>query len=110
MSNLSRRRSRGQTLAELGIVMPFLMFVFLGTFQVGFLIYQQYEAINLAREAANIMRSGDDLDVTKAAIEAAQLTRKFDTDVKLILSKLKRGTAGGPNADKPIIVNRLVAG
>ena len=106
----SRRCSRGQTLAELGIVMPFLIFLFLAIFQVGFLIYQQYDAINLAREAANLMRSDDNLDVAEAAIRAAQLTRKFDTDVKLVMSRLELGSPGGPNAAKPIIIHRHVAG
>src|SRR6266446_2430432 len=93
-----RRCSRGQTLAELGIVMPFLLFLLLGIFEVGYLIYQQYDAINFAREAANLMFRDDNLDHAETAIKAAQLTRSFDTDVKLILSVVKLGPAGGPSA------------
>lgn len=110
MSTTPRRRSRGQTLAELGIVMPLLMMLLLVIFQVGFLIYQQYEAINLAREAANLMFRDKNLDHAESAIKAAQLTRDFNTDVKLILSVVEFGPPGGPNTDVPIILKRHVAG
>src|SRR5438132_7038424 len=109
------RRSRGQTLAELGIVMPFVLILLLGIFQVSFLIYQQYDAINLAREAANITLRDEEhqLDPAVTAISVAQFTPNFDTDVKLILSVVKHPAPGeldGPNANKEIIVQRHVAG
>ena len=104
------RRRRGQTLAELGIVMPLLMFLFLGIFQIAFLIHQQYDAIHLAREAANLIARDDNLDTAVDAMTAAQLGRKFETDVSLILSVLQLGPAGTPNAGVPIIMHRLVAG
>ena len=110
MSTTRRRYSRGQTLAEIGIVMPLLMMLLLVIFQVGYLIYQQYEAINLAREAANLMFRDTNLDHAESAIKAAQLTRDFDTDVKLILSVVEFGPPGSANADVPIIFQRHVAG
>jgi TadE-like protein len=110
MSTRTTRRSRGQTLAELGIVMPLLMFLLLGILQIGFLIYQQYEAVNLAREAANLILRDEHLNVAEDAIKAAQLTRNFDTDVKLILSVVQLGASPGPNADVPIVVQRHAAG
>src|ERR1051326_6794669 len=110
MSTNPRRPSRRQTLAELGIVMPFLLFLLLGIVQVSFLIYQQYDAINLAREAANLIVRDDHLDVAASATKAAQLTRSLDTDVKLILSVVPLGPQGSPNEALPIIPHRHVAG
>ena len=103
-----RRRPVGQTLAELGIVMPFLMFLLLGIVQVGYLIYQQYDAIHLAREAANLIARDGDMDQAANAIEKAQLTRNFNSDVKLVLSVLQLGPTGGQNDGVPIIMNRYI--
>jgi len=110
ISTRTTGRSRGQTLAELGIVMPLLIFLLLGIFQVSFLIYQQYEAVNLAREAANLILRDEHLKVAEDAIKAAQLTRNFDTDVKLILSVVQLGSSPGPSAGVPIVVQRHTAG
>src|SRR5881396_2487259 len=72
----AKRRARGQTLAEFGITISLLMVVLLGIFQVGYLIYQQYVALNLAREGT-----------------------------KLILSVIELGPPG-PNEHKAIITHR----
>jgi TadE-like protein len=103
------QRRGGQMLAELGITLGFLLVLILAILEVGYLIYQQYDAINLAREAANLILRDNDLDVAEAAIRAAQLTRTFDSDVKLILSVVQLGSVG-PSTNKPIIINRHVAG
>ena len=95
----ARRRSRGQTLAEFGIVLSLLMVVVLGIFQVGYLIYQQYGAMNLAREGANLISRQSSLDVAESAIRAAQADPRFDADTRLVLSVVQLG-AGGPNANR----------
>ena len=103
------RRSRGQALAEFGIVLSLLMVVALGIFQVCYLIYQQYGAMNLAREGANLISRQSSLDVAESAIRAAQADPRFDADTRLVLSVVQLG-AGGPNANKPIITQRHAAG
>src|SRR3989442_4217193 len=103
------RRSRGQALAEFGLVLSLLMVVALGIFQVGYLIYQQYGAMNLAREGANLISRQSSLDVAEAAIRSAQADPNFDADTRLVLSVVQLG-AGGPNHDKPVIIQRHVAG
>jgi len=105
----ARGRSRGQTLAEFGIVLSLLMVVALGIFQVCYLIYQQYGAMNLAREGANLISRLSSLDVAESAIRAAQADPRFDADTRLVLSVVQLG-AGGPNANKPIITQRHAAG
>ena len=104
----ARGRSRGQTLAEFGITISLLIVLILGIFQVGYLIYQQYMAINLAREGANLALRETSLDVVEAAIRSAR--PDFDADTKLILSVVQLGPKGGPNAGEPIITQRHAAG
>jgi len=104
----ARGRSRGQTLAEFGITISLLIVLILGIFQVGYLIYQQYIAINLAREGANLALRETSLDVVEAAIRSAR--PDFDADTKLILSVVELGPKGGPNAGEPIITQRHAAG
>src|SRR5436189_1476834 len=103
------RRSRGQALAEFGIVLSLLMVVALGIFQVGYLIYQQYGAMNLAREGANLISRQSSLDVAESAIRAAQADPRCDADTRLVLSGGQLG-AGGPNANKPVYTQRHAAG
>ena len=104
----ARGRSRGQTLAEFGITISLLIVLILGIFQVGYLIYQQYMAINLAREGANLALREKSLDVVESAIRSAR--PDFDADTKLILSVVELGPEGGPTAGDPIITQRHVAG
>ena len=104
----ARGRSRGQTLAEFGITISLLIVLILGIFQVGYLIYQQYVAINLAREGANLALRETSLDVVEAAIRSAR--PDFDADTKLILSVVQLGPPGGPTAGEPIITQRHAAG
>src|SRR2546427_9337507 len=103
------RRSRGQALAEFGIVLSLLMVLALGIFQVCYLIYQQYGAMNLAREGANLILRQSSLDIAESAIRAAQADPRFDADTRLLLSVVQLGS-GGPNANKPIITQRHTAG
>jgi TadE-like protein len=105
----ARRRSRGQALAEFGIVLSLLMVLALGIFQVCYLIYQQYGAMNLAREGANLILRQSSLDIAESAIRAAQADPRFDADTRLLLSVVQLGSAG-PNAGKPIITQRHAAG
>ena len=100
----AKRRSRGQALAEFGVTISLLLVVLLGIFQVSYLIYQQYVALNLAREGANLILRQSTFDDTAAAM--AQTDPQFDANTRLILSVVELGLPGGPNADKAIITQR----
>jgi len=100
----TRRHSRGQTLAEFGVTLPLLMAVILGIFQVSYLIYQQYVAVNLAREGANLILRKSPFDTAAAAIRLAD--PQFDADTSLILSVVQLGTTPGPNLGNAIIIQR----
>ena len=105
----AKRRSPGQTLAEFGITISLLIVVLLGIFEVSYLIYQQYVAMNLSREGANLILGRSPLDVAESAIRSAQADPQFDADTRLILSVVRLGT-GGANAGLPIITQRHTAG
>jgi len=100
----AKRRSRGQALAEFGITISLLMVVLLGIFQVSYLIYQQYVALNLAREGANLILRQSTFDDAAAAM--AQADPQFDANTRLILSVVELGPSGEPNAAKAIIPQR----
>jgi TadE-like protein len=104
-----KSRAPGQVLAELGLTLSLLLAVVIGTFQVGFLIFQEYVATTLAREGANLILRDSNLDVAESAIRAARGDADFDANTRLILSVVQLG-AGGPNANKPIITARRVSG
>ena len=100
----AKRRSRGQALAEFGVTISLLLVVLLGIFQVSYLIYQQYVALNLAREGANLILRQSTFDDAAAAM--AQTDPQFDANTRLILSVVELGPPGGPNAAKAIITQR----
>ncbi len=100
----AKRRSRGQTLAEFGVSISLLMVVFLGIFQVSYLIYQQYVALNLAREGANLILRQSTFD--DAATAMAQAVPQFDANTRLILSVVQLGPPETPNAATAIITHR----
>jgi len=74
----TRRHSRGQTLAEFGITLPLLMAVILGIFQVSYLIYQQYVAVNLARVGANLILRKSPFDAAAAASRRPPVRRRHE--------------------------------
>ena len=106
----AKQRPRGQTLAEFGVTISLLLVVLLGIFQVSYLIYQQYVAVNLAREGANIIlrptADNKSFDQAAAAIRAALADPQFDSDTRLILSVVRLGDDPGPNFGNPIIIQR----
>src|SRR5438552_1501960 len=90
-------RSPGQALVELGLTLPLLLAVILGTFQLSYLIYQQYVVLNLAREGANLILrdiTQSSFDVAAAAIRTAQADSQFNTDTRVILSVIQVGPTG----------------
>jgi hypothetical protein len=101
----ARQGSRGQTLAEFGVTLPLLLVVLLGIFQVSYLIYQQYVALNLAREGANLILRISSFDDVEKAIQAAEGDSQFDSTTRLILSVVQLGPPG-PNEMRPIITQR----
>src|SRR2546425_7976741 len=102
----AKRRSRGQALAEFGVTISLLLVVLLGIFQVSYLIYQQYVALNLAREGANLILRQGSFDEAASAIGSALGDPQFQRgDTRLILSVVQLGPPG-QNEGRPIITQR----
>ncbi len=112
MSFVRRRlNDRGQVLAEVGLVLPLLTALFVGTLQFGFLLYQGHVVHKVAREAANMLSRQVTFDATGAAIHdwAVPHLGAFDSNARIILTVLQVGTSGS-NAGRTIIAQRLTVG
>ncbi len=105
------RNQRGQTLAEIGLVLPLLFLLAIGTMQTGFVIYQAHVVRKVAREGANMLSRQVTLDATAAAIRDFGVPHlgAFDSNAKLILSVVQVGTTGS-NAGLAIITQRHTVG
>ena len=104
------RMARGQTLAELGILLSFLLVLGVGLIEFGFVLYQGHVVVKVAREGANLISRRVSLADVEAAIRTSRPTvGAFDANTRVILSVVKVG-AGGANLDAPIITQRHVVG
>lgn len=113
-ANTNRRRwglnARGQSLAEVAIVLPLLMTLCIGTLQMGYVLYQGHVVRKVAREAANLLSRQANFDATASAIQTSlPHLGGFDPNAKLILSVVQLAS-GGSNAGLPIISQRLEVG
>ncbi len=106
-----RMNARGQTLAEVGIVLPLLTILMVGTLQIGFLLYQGHVVRKVAREAANLLSRQVTLDTTGTTIQSWGVPHLngFDAHAKLILTVLQVAN-GGSNAGSVIIAQRHTVG
>ena len=106
-----RLDQRGQTLAEIGMVIPLLMLLAVGTLQVGFVLYQGHVVHKVVREGANMLSRQVTLQATADAIQnygVPHLT-SFNADARLVLSVVQLGNSGS-NAGQNIITQRIVVG
>ncbi len=111
MNKASQRQSgwgtRGQTLAEVGIALPLLTLLLVGTLQVGWVLYQAHVVRKTAREAVNLISRQVAIGDAETVVQGMQVYPggAFNPHAKLILSVLQVGTSG-PNAGHTIIVQR----
>lgn len=110
----ARRRplgQSGQTLAEIGIVLPMLMIITVATFQVGYYLYQGHVVRKVAREAANMISRQVSLQQTADAIRDYSIpyVGSFTGNAKLVLSVVQLGTSG-TNAGLNIITQQVTVG
>jgi len=104
------RRTRGQALAEFGIVLPFLAMVLLGVVEFGYAIYHSLLIDAVAREGSNLIARDTTMTDAEAALRAgAQGPVQFDSNGRVIFSVIKLGT-GGSNNGQPIIAQRYAFG
>lgn len=105
------KRSRGQTLAELGFVLTLLFFLLIGIMEVGYSLYQVHVVFKVCREGANLISRTVTFEQTETILRGSQpYPGPFDPNVKIILSVVRLGASGSANDGEPIITQRLVFG
>jgi len=100
MYDLIRRRpeARGQSLAELAIVLPVLLLLLMAILQIGFLLFTQVGLTNAAREAA---RNAAAIPVASAA-GAATASATYYTRLTATTDGFLRRNVGGYSSDRLI--------
>jgi Flp pilus assembly protein TadG len=104
--------SKGQTLIEFAVVLPFLMLVFLGVVEFGYLLLDQHVVTKLSREGSNLTSRNTSLQDAAAAMRGMG-TRpvNFDASSRMILSVIKMvATTGTANFNKQVLYARYEYG
>jgi Flp pilus assembly protein TadG len=104
--------SSGQTLIEFALVLPFLMLVFLGVVEMGYLLLDQHVVTKLSREGSNLISRNTSLqDATTAMRGMSTRPVNFDASSRLILSVIKMvATTGTSNYNKEVLYARYEYG
>jgi hypothetical protein len=111
----ARRPEAGQTLAELGILMPMLILLAIGTLEVGWALFQSNIIRNFVRESSNMISRARTLQEAEQAITSASSVGGpvrigvGEDDSRMILSVITRG-ASGANANQVIVIQRRQLG
>jgi hypothetical protein len=104
--------SKGQTLVEFAVVLPFIMLVFLGVVEFGYLLLDQHVVTKLSREGSNLTSRNTSLQDAAAAMRGMG-TRpvNFDASSRMILSVIKMvATTGTANYNKQVLYARYEYG
>jgi len=103
----------GQSLLEFAMILPLVLGLSLGVVEVGYALLDQHVVTKLAREGSNLISRNTTMAAT-GAVMLSMSTRPVDFSPgggsKLILSVLKMGAAGTPNACCPILYQRYEVG
>lgn len=106
-----RSHATGQTLAELGIVMPFLLLFIFGVIEVGWALFQSNVIRGYVREASNLISRNRTIQEAENAIISASAAGgpvqigPGEADSRMILSVVTLG-ASGANNNRAIIIQR----
>lgn len=111
MQTMLRRRtydSRGQSLIEFALLLPFLLLIAFGVAEMGYLLLDQHVVTKLTREGSNLISRNTTLEDGVNAISSMSARPvNFSTRSKVIFSVLKKGaTTGTGNYDKIFLYQR----
>ncbi len=100
--------SRGQSLLEFALIMPFILLVALGVIEVGYALLDQHVVTKLTREGSNLISRDVKInDVVTAMRTMSSRPVDFNTRSRMVLSVLRKGgTPGTPNYDQVIVYQR----
>ena len=99
---------RGQSLIEFALIMPFILLLALGVIEVGYALLDQHVITKLSREGSNLISRDVKInDVVAAMRNMSTRPVDFNTNSRMILSVLRKGTTPGtPNYDQVIVYQR----
>ena len=99
---------RGQSLVEFALIMPFILLLALGVIEVGYALLDQHVITKLSREGSNLISRDVKInDVVTAMRNMSTRPVDFNTNSRMILSVLRKGTTPGtPNYDQVIVYQR----
>jgi TadE-like protein len=104
--------SRGQSLVEFALIMPFVLLVALGVVEVGYALLDQHVVTKLTREGSNLISR--DVAISDAVTAMRNMSTRpvdFNTRSKMIFSVLRKGTTTGTaNYDQVILYQRYEYG
>jgi hypothetical protein len=100
--------SRGQSLMEFALVLPFLLLVGLGTIEVGYAMLDQHVVTKTTREGSNLISRNVTLQDARVALTSLSTPPiDFADHSRVILTVLKKGaTAGTANFDEIFVYQR----
>jgi len=112
MTKQNFSNSRGQTLIEFSIIMPFLLLIVLGVVDVSYLLFDQHIVTKLSREGSNLISRNTSLQDAATAVKSMSSPPvNFASGSKIIFSVIRNvPTAGASNFGKPILYQRYVYG
>ena len=105
--------SRGQSIVEFALVLPFLMVLVLGVTELGYALIDSHIVTKLTRESSNLISRDASLADAATAMRSIS-SRPVDFtngSSKIIFSVIKNvGTVGAPNYNTAILYQRHVYG
>jgi hypothetical protein len=105
--------SSGQSLLEFAMILPLVLGLSLGVIEVGYALLDQHVVTKLAREGSNLISRNTTM-VATGDVMLSMSTRPVNFGAgggsRLILSVLKRGAVGTPNACCPLLYQRYEVG
>jgi Flp pilus assembly protein TadG len=115
MTIMNRTRigdTRGQTLIEFAVALPFLLLIFLGVVDMGYLLLDQHVVTKLSREGSNLTSRNTSLQDAGAALKGmSSRPVNFDGNSRMILSVIRKvSTTGAANFNQEVLYARYEYG
>ena len=106
------RDSRGQSLMEMALLLPFMLMLALGVVEISYGMLDQHIVTKLTREGSNLISRNTSLSDAATALRAMSARPvNFDTQSRVILSVLKKGaTTGTANYNQVFLYQRYEYG
>jgi hypothetical protein len=110
---LARSNSRGQSIVELALVLPFLVVLVLGITELGYALLDSHIVTKLTRESSNLISR--DLSIQDAATAVTTMSSRpvnfANGSSKIIFSVVRKvDTVGAANYGVPVLYQRYVYG